>query len=1478
MQRFSSGGALPQAKRNVQVSAPRVNSSRETISRPNISVNVQPTPQPNRANRTPQPNRANRTPQPNNPTREILSKTNNKKTLYQRITGKKANSKPLGKFNPEKIRKFANSVGYGNTRKLIDDYKNGLLTNDQVLQKLGKPTEEQVKTRLKLILINNDSRISEYLAAYTSGALNDKEVIKSATNYRDQELKKIELKQKEIQDETAKKLNRMNAILRSSKNENEIMRLRYGMGKTQAVGLMELLKIKEREGQLSNNNKTNKTLKELAVKMESLEQSVKKEGTPDSKEDFEKLRKSVNKLTDPKRIELRTLVGNSNNFKNEIESNEFQYNTLKPRIILFLEKERVKKLNGITNEQRTLVNATTNIINVTQVETNIMKQKTNEVENARKAENAKKAQEANQATKNANQATKNANQAKKVQEAANAANKEAQARNAANKEAKKVQEAVNAANKEAREAANKEAQEAQATKNANQARKAQEAQEAQEVREAREARAVKNKNLIKLKNVNFWTRKPIFTKKQINDFEGRYANSKSNRSTIRDIQRNIVTASKEKGRLMTLLKRVGNKTQKDKYINRFNESDMMNKSGLLNEIETEISNNSAIKKATKFNEKNQADFAKMLNNVNTVSQSRQSLIDPNNKKNLIANYNKANAKRREEMRGEIKKRKSSKLNEIKKLMSDTDKYEKLLKSTKYVSKEPIFNNDTRKTRFEEFRKSDNKDQLTQELIYEIEKVRLIDFQNRINDSILTKIQKSGIKGRYSTGNKNNTVKKFVELVKQKTSLNGISMKLLNATYAGKKKGKVFTNQEIKNYKNAVSRGNDNMDRQKMRFKYDIRVLLRKLMEMSINISDPETKTKFIEKIVAIENQINAAKNVNSMTDKQKGLIIFDLNKLEKEYKTFTKKSIFSQMKVPQFPRVFPTGKNVKKQFNTAENMDKMAELYEKAKAIKMGIGNSENISNNLSNLRKIMMKASNVGVGKQRGGWFEETINKISKIHSEVETMVPNIAAKQASKKLVTNSIARVISKGENEEKEKIIKNIGPLAKNKSINMNSLKEKSVKNLRNLLGELRVQAAYGRQQAENRKRVEVAANENKKRKELVVEIQRLSRKTGGAAIPSEIFNTKTMNNLLEMKQNISKRGNTEAATKIQAAQRGFKARLKMIEQSEKKVSAYKPPRNRQNIWTKKMTLLKTLEDYKKPPITSTDMSEIREQMRELEKMKKGVNDAEKIIAEKRAKQADENQKKKETQKRENEAFKVKYTSFKSKEKIIFENNKVPDLIKYISNILPSEIKTEDNLRKFGYTSVDGTQKILHNTNMNQIKKNITNVKQKEAAVRQKEANVEAEAKKQKEANAEAVRRQKEANVEAEAKKQKEAAKRQKEAAKRQKEANAEANAKTAAGRAVDIRKGELIKRVKLLSTKNLESRKKNGFYLRIKNAKTIQELEKIHDDIKKSRITKSKINTGQTGRAQPRGQTGRSMLNYEQQNSKKSVRKSGRALE
>jgi hypothetical protein len=654
-----------------------------------------------------------------------------------------------------------------------------------------------------------------------------------------------------------------------------------------------------------------------------------------------------------------------------------------------------------------------------------------------------------------------------------------------------------------------------------------------------------------------------------------------------------------------------------------------------------------------------------------------------------------------------------------------------------------------------------------------------------------------------------------------------------------------------------------MDRQKMRFKYDIRVLLRKLMEMSINISDPETKTKFIEKIVAIENQINAAKNVNSMTDKQKGLIVFDLNKLEKEYKTFTKKSIFSQMKVPQFPRVFPTGKNVKKQFNTAENMDKMEEFYEKAKAIKMGIGNSENISKNLSNLRKIMMKASNVGVGKQRGGWFEETINKISKIHSEVETMVPNIAAKQASKKLVTNSIARVISKGENEEKEKIIKNIGPLAKNKSINMNSLKEKSVKNLRNLLGELRVQAAYGRQQAENRKRVEVAANENKKRKELVVEIQRLSRKTGGAAIPSEIFNTKTMNNLMEMKQNISKRGNTEAATKIQAAQRGFKARLKMIEQSEKKVSAYQPPQNRQNIWTKKRTLSKTLEDYKKPPITSTDMSEIREQMRELEKMKKDVNDAEKIIAEKRAKQADENRKKKETQKKENEAFKVKYTSFKSKEKIIFENNKVPGLIKYISNILPSEIKTEDNLRKFRYTSVDGTQKILHNTNMNQIKKNITNVKQKAAAVKIQSVARGVAVRKQKEANAEAAKRQKEANAEA--------TKRQKEAAKIQEEANA----KTAAGRAVDIRKGELRK---LLSDKKLEDFQKTKIFPKIKNAKTIQELEKIHDDIKKSRITKSKINTGQTGRSKPRGQTGRSMLKYEQQNSKKSVRKSGRALE
>jgi hypothetical protein len=193
-------------------------------------------------------------------------------------------------------------------------------------------------------------------------------------------------------------------------------------------------------------------------------------------------------------------------------------------------------------------------------------------------------------------------------------------------------------------------------------------------------------------------------------------------------------------------------------------------------------------------------------------------------------------------------------------------------------------------------------------------------------------------------------------------------------------------------------------------------------------------------------------------------------------------------------------------------------------------------------------------------------------------------------------------------------------------------------------------------------------------------------------------------------------------------------------------------------------------------------------------------------------------------------------------------------------LPSEIRTDDNFRKFTYRSVDGTQKILYNTNMNQIKKNITNVKQKAAAVKIQSVARGVAVRKQKEANAEAAKRQKEANAEA--------AKRQKEAAKIQEEANA----KTAAGRAVDIRKGELRK---LLSDKKLEDFQKTKIFPKIKNAKTIQELEKIHDDIKKLRITESRINTG---RSKPRGQTGRSMLTYEQQNSKKSVRKSGRALE
>jgi hypothetical protein len=293
--------------------------------------------------------------------------------------------------------------------------------------------------------------------------------------------------------------------------------------------------------------------------------------------------------------------------------------------------------------------------------------------------------------------------------------------------------------------------------------------------------------------------------------------------------------------------------------------------------------------------------------------------------------------------------------------------------------------------------------------------------------------------------------------------------------------------------------------------------------------------------------------------------------------------------------------------------------------------------------------------------------------------------------------------------------------------------------------------------------------------------------------------------------------TKAATKLQAAQRGFRARLQIIKNLEEKVKKFIP--NRQNHIQKRFEILKVLNTYKKPPITATEMSTVREYKREFEQMEKNKDANRKRLEE----EANRERQEKERLKKEKEEFAIKRQSLKNKYRIIFtnENESVPGLVKFYSTKLPSEIKTEDDLKLFKYTTVNGTQKTLYNTNMNQIKKNIKNAKQ-----------VQAE--------------------------------------------RAKSNANIAENMAVKARKAALKR---LLGEKKVEKYKTVPIIEKLNRAKTISELETIQEEINRLGATRPIVNTGRgpgKGRAVPGGQTGTKQRKFEKENLRKRMKRGGRA--
>ena len=665
-------------------------------------------------------------------------------------------------------------------------------------------------------------------------------------------------------------------------------------------------------------------------------------------------------------------------------------------------------------------------------------------------------------------------------------------------------------------------------------------------------------------------------------------------------------------------------------------------------------------------QKEKKALLKALETVN--STSRELVFSKNQKSNIITRFNLASNK--SWIKKEVDEAINAKRTVIKGIRANTDTYEKLLTTTYNLNGSPIYDPAKRKQMLTNLRVTNNKSKKLEDLKTEIAQKQRNAFVTAVNKSALTQLAKTGIKGKYSEAkNKQTAVKTFKEIVKNK---NGLETRL-GTTYDGNK----LLTDNVDEMNKLESKATILLENMNTTDAAGANKKMKNLKQILVNASgiagrrvQPEGKETGISmKFNSIKKLVGKAENVLSKKKNTK-------NKLTGILKRGVQKA--------------KNEKTVKNLVGGVTNGLIKGELIEEI--AKFGV--------NTKNINKKTVRELKNQLGTLRG----EKAGKRAANEVNRQKVVSN---------LVKKSTNAVIAKGEAEEKNKLIRQITNASYMK-INREAYEQKSIQNLKNQLSTLRSQRALKRSQQVNINKEAKSKRDQEERRQLILNIPKLQSLGGGSRTEPDVLEAKNLENLRNMKKKLEEKQVTgkesKAATKLQAAQRGFRERLTIITNLEKNTKNFLT--TRPNHIQKKQEITKVLTEYKKPPITSIDMRTVRQFRKDLENMKKVENENKRrLIAE-----AEKKRNEAERVKKEKKEFNVKYQSLKEKREIIYMNNKVPGMIKFISDILPSEIKTEDNLRRFKYTTVNGKQKILDNTGMNEIKKNIENAKRKAAVTR------------------------------------------------------------------------------------------------------------------------------------------------------------------
>ena len=584
--------------------------------------------------------------------------------------------------------------------------------------------------------------------------------------------------------------------------------------------------------------------------------------------------------------------------------------------------------------------------------------------------------------------------------------------------------------------------------------------------------------------------------------------------------------------------------------------------------------------------KAQKERKALLSALETVNYaSRQPVFSKNQKVNIITRYN-GGEQNRSTIKNEVKEAIQKKKNDIMSLRGNTDAYEKLLKTKEYETTTPLFSAKERKDMFEQFRSMNDKKKGLANLQSEITKRQQVAFEKRVNNSGIVPESKIKLKALYNkSSNKSTTATNMSRFEKNRTKtllrtypgtnnmvLTKIELNKLEPMLTQKERASEVKKQAefiyvIRTNIRKLSRVSRNIKDPKVKDEVVSKIVaiedelntnyiinmnedkkrtivsdlqeISKMIPRSSGFSLPTFKFS-LPKGTSIGEQFNIVKNYNNIksikSNAEKLLKNMEMadtegatQKLKNLKQILVKASGIAGGRVD--PKNRPTGftrvlSEIQKIVKQGENVLSRKKTKNRLTGIlKRGV-------QKVSNEKTVKKLVGGVTNGLIKGELIEEigkfgvnttNLNKktVRELKNQLDTLRDEEVSRQkAVSNLVKKSTNAVIAGGAAEQKRKLRlklknSNLNNQSKNTFGNLitNAKTPTNITKVNNIIAK-----AIAKKMANKAK----AENEEKERRQLIINIPALERKLGGASTGPNVLASKNLKNLRVMKKRLEEK--------------------------------------------------------------------------------------------------------------------------------------------------------------------------------------------------------------------------------------------------------------------------------------------------------------------------------------------------------------------